>query len=355
MKVLIDIGHPAHVHLFKNFAWEFQEKGHEILFTVREKEHEIYLLKLYGFRYISFGKHFKSKAGKLYGLFHFNFYMLKAAFSFKPDIFLSHGSLYAAQIAFVFKKPHISLEDTGNMEQVRLYLPFTKTVLTSIAFHKDLGKKQIRYNSYHELAYLHTNIFSGDKNISKVLGLKENERFFVIRFVSWNATHDYRQKGLSFNNKRDIIEKLNGIGKVFISSESVLPTEFERYQLKVSPEKIHDVLAAADLFIGEGATMSSESVILGTPAIYINSIEAGTIDEQEHNGLLFHFRNFDGVLDKINEVLTDPLLKENCIKKRIVTLENKINLTSFLTWFVEDYPMSERTMKENPQYQNRFI
>lgn len=38
MKVLVDIGHPAHVHLFKNMIWERERKGHEILITAREKE-----------------------------------------------------------------------------------------------------------------------------------------------------------------------------------------------------------------------------------------------------------------------------------------------------------------------------
>ena len=45
MNILIDIGHPAHVHLFKNFAWDMQNNGHKILFTCREKEFEIDLLK----------------------------------------------------------------------------------------------------------------------------------------------------------------------------------------------------------------------------------------------------------------------------------------------------------------------
>ncbi len=38
MRVLIDIGHPAHVHLFKHFAWETTKKGHDVTFTTREKE-----------------------------------------------------------------------------------------------------------------------------------------------------------------------------------------------------------------------------------------------------------------------------------------------------------------------------
>jgi uncharacterized protein len=60
MNILIDIGHPAHVHLFKNFAKQMIEKGNKVLFTCRDKEFEIKLLESNGFDYISFGKKYKS-------------------------------------------------------------------------------------------------------------------------------------------------------------------------------------------------------------------------------------------------------------------------------------------------------
>jgi len=56
VKILIDIGHPAHVHFFSRFAREMLTKGHEILFTSREKDVTIDLLKYYKFQFISLGK-----------------------------------------------------------------------------------------------------------------------------------------------------------------------------------------------------------------------------------------------------------------------------------------------------------
>ena len=38
MKILIDICHPGHVHFYKNFFWEMQNRGHNIIVTSREKE-----------------------------------------------------------------------------------------------------------------------------------------------------------------------------------------------------------------------------------------------------------------------------------------------------------------------------
>lgn len=354
MRILIDIGHPAHVHLFKHFALQMQEKGHEIFFTVRDKEFEVYLLNVYGFKYKSFGKHFKSKTGKILGLFLFDLQMLRTVLSFKPDIYLSHGSIYAAHIAWLLRKPHIALEDTGNMEQVNLYLPFSSVVLTSNVFHKYLGMKQIQYNGYHELAYLHPTRFKRERNIREIIGVDKIEKIFMVRFVSWKASHDIEQEGLTLENKRAIIAFLKKFGKVLISSEKALDSEFERYKITLPPERIHDVLGEADLFIGEGATMASESAMLGTPAIYINFLDAGTIDDQERHGLLFHFRNFEGVLDKAVELLNDPDSKEKNMRKRDELVKDKIDVTDFLVWFVENYPLSFQIMKENPEYQERF-
>ena len=49
MRILIDIGHPAHVHYFKNFIWQMQKKGHEFMITARDKEVALNLLDKYGF------------------------------------------------------------------------------------------------------------------------------------------------------------------------------------------------------------------------------------------------------------------------------------------------------------------
>ena len=159
MKILFNIGHPAHVHLFKNFAIDFQNRGHSVLFSVRSNEFEIELLKAYNFRYVVLGKKYKSLPAKIFGIFKFDIKLLSAALKYKPDIFFSHGSIYAAHVATILGKPHISMEDSGNMEQIRLYRPFTKAILTPDILKEQLGAKQIRFSGYHELCYLHPKYF----------------------------------------------------------------------------------------------------------------------------------------------------------------------------------------------------
>ena len=51
MRMLVSIGHPAHVHLFKNLIWALEKHGHEIKIAARDKEIVLYLLDCYDFDY----------------------------------------------------------------------------------------------------------------------------------------------------------------------------------------------------------------------------------------------------------------------------------------------------------------
>jgi hypothetical protein len=358
MRVLIDIGHPAHVHLFKHFAWDMQKRGHEVFFTCRDKEFEIYLLEKYGFKYTSFGKKYTSKAGKLWGLLKFDVNAFSAGLKFKPDIFLSHGSIYAAHAAFLMGKPHISLEDTFNFEQINLYKPFTKAILTADYDHPLKSEKVVRYAGNHELAYLHPNRYTPGQDAFEMLGLAEDEPYILLRFVAWHASHDFGRTGISLENKIRAVKEFSKYARVFISAEKDLPPDLEPYKIQIPPEKMHDILAHATLFFGESATMASESAMIGTPAVYVNQLWFGLTEEEKEYGLLFSYRgrleDQGQAIQKGIELLKNPKLKKEMQENRHRFLENKIDVTAFMAWFVENYPDSYQIMKKNPDYQHRF-
>ncbi len=351
MKILIDIGHPAHVHLFKNVAWILQRTGHEILFTCREKEFEIQLLQQYNFAYKSFGKKYNSRIGKLVGLMEFDIKEALTGLKFKPDILLSHGSIYAAHAAFLLSKPHIALEDTGNKEQVRLYMPFTKSVITSNVFPYDYGNKQIRINSHHELAYLHPNYFVPDPLFLNRIGLDKNDRYVILRFVAWNASHDVGQKGLGISEKQDIVKRLARNFRVMISSEGSLPVDMEPYRVSFAPHDIHNALYFADMFIGEGTTMAMEAAILGTPSVYCNTLQYNNVADMEKYGLLFNYSFDNNIGDSIINLSVKKDLKLTLVQARNKMLEEKVDLTRFLVWFIENYPVSKNMVLANENYQ----
>jgi predicted glycosyltransferase len=359
MKILIDIGHPAHVHLFRHFAKEMQKNGHQILFTCRDKEFEIYLLKKFGFKYKSFGRKYKSRTGKLWGLIEFDVKAFLSGLQFRPDILISHGSMYAAHAAFLLGKPHVSLEDTFNFEQIRLYSPFTKIILTADYDHPLKSEKVIRYAGYHELAYLHPKRFTPDKSILKELGLEENEKYVIIRFVSWNASHDYGHSGISFENKLKAVNEFSKYARVFISSEKQLPDKLEKYKIAIAPHRMHDAIAFASLLFGESSTMSEEAAMLGIPSVYLNDKSTYYTKHLENDyELVYNYKESDEdqshAIEKGMELLQQAGLKDQWKEKRDKMLADKIDVTAFMVWFIENYPQSKNIMKENPDYQYNF-
>jgi len=355
MKILIDIGHPAHVHYFRNLARYCIDNGSEVLFTTRDKEVTIQLLQYYQLPFISFGRPFKSRVGKAWGMFWFTLRLLWVSLRFKPEFYLN-ATQYSAIVAWLLRKPHIALEDTFNMEQVRLYMPFTSAVLTGDYPHPALGKKEIHYSGYQELAYLHPKRFTPDHSVIDELGVRKAEKYVIVRFISWSASHDFGSPRPSLEQKVSLIETLEKITKVFISAENKLPETLEKYRLQIPPQKIHNVLAFASLYIGEGATMASECAMLGTPAIYVNPQNVYSIrDQEEKYGLVYSFQNYKGVLEKAKELLINPTLKEEHIVRKERMLAEKIDLTSLLIWFIENYPDSTSKLRNDPKLRNSLL
>jgi hypothetical protein len=81
----------------------------------------------------------------------------------------------------------------------------------------------------------------------------------------------------------------------------------------------------------------------------------GYLIDEERNGMLFHYKTADGVLDKIEEFMVFKDIKETFKKANSKLLEGMINPTSFLCWFIEEYPDSFSEMKKNPDFQLRFM
>ena len=292
MKILVDIGHPGHVHYFRNAIKHWESSGHTILITARDKGVIKKLLHYYNLPFINRGKGKDSKIGKLLYMIKADVQLLSVALNFKADLFLSFSSPYAAQVAFLLREPHIALNDTEHTDKMhsKFTYPFSKSIITPQTYQNKLGVKQVRFNNIVEGLYLHKNYFTPNPDIISILNLGDYKDFILLRFVSWNAHHDYGQSGINIETKRALIGLLSKKYKVLISSEGELDDEFKQYQINIPPERMHDVLYYASLFIGESGTMASESAFLGTPAVYINSLPLMCYLKLEQDfGLLKHF------------------------------------------------------------------
>jgi predicted glycosyltransferase len=357
MKILIDIGHPGHVHYFRNLYKTMSQSGHQFLVIARDREVIKSLLDYYQIQFISRGKGRDSAFGKLAYMIYADGLILKQALRFKPDIFLSFSSPYAAQVSSLMNVPHIALNDTEHTDRThkKFTYPFSQSIITPASYQNDLGHKQIRFNNVIESLYLHPKQYKPDPSIYELLGIARDIEYVIVRFVSWNAFHDVNQHGLLIEQKRQAISLLEKKYRVFISSERNLDTEFSSYQIRIPPERMHDALAFATLFVSESGTMASESAILGTPVVYVNSLPLMCyLKLEQEYGILKHFKSGVGVWEYINSLIDNPNLKLETQDKRDQMVKDFINPTEFLVWFIVNYPESPRIMKENPDFQYTF-
>lgn len=362
MNILMDIGHPGHVHLLRNCYFELVKNNHLVLVTVKDIPIAKQLLKLYKIDYIEIGTKKDSIIQKGLSQLKYNWKIFNLVK--KHNIELGIGSsITLAHISKITPMKSIILDDDDDEVEplfVKYAHPFANVVLSPDVLKGKRKKKEcIFYAGYHELAYLHPNKFKPDIKVLNDLMLDENDKFFIMRFNVFKAHHDIDVIGLTLDQKLELINVLKPFGKVFITTEREIEPELKQYQLKISPEKTHSLMSYATIFLGDSQTMSSEAAVLGVPSIRCNSLagEISYLEEEEHKyGLTYGFKpqDFEKLLNKVNGLLQNKNLKSDWEKKRNSMLKDKIDVSNFLVWFIENYPKSQAVMKKNPEYQDKF-
>ena len=335
-KVMISIDHPAWAHQFRHIIKLLNERGDEVRTLAIEKDGDTKLLDSFGIPYElsarSTGKNIIEK-GFLFLAMCIDHTL--HALRFKPDILIGRASPMMAVAAWISRKPHIIYEDTEVSKfSLRICKRLSTKIITPRTFLTDLGKCQERVDTYKELFYLHPSVFTPDKQKLRDVGFNPDEDYIFVRFVAWNASHDIGKKGLDDQGKIDLVKKLSKYGRVYVSAEGEVPDEIKPNLLKTPYELVHHVLAFAKLVYSEGATMASEAVVLGTHALYVNTIVSGSTREQcERFHLLYNFNEGEDRYEKATaqavELLETPNLVEIGREKQKKLLAEKVDINQY--------------------------
>lgn len=362
MRILIDIGHPAHVHYFRNLANNLKTNGHTVTITVKDLTSARFLLDRYDLEYIVLPKKSDNIILKFFNQIRYDWYVLKICHRNKIDLAIG-VSLTITHLSLFSGIRSIAFDDDDDEVQplfVKWGQPYATELLSpDVLKCKQRRKDVVYYPGYHELAYLHPNHFSPDEKILSEIRLKKGDPFFILRFNAFKAHHDAGVMGLSLEQKKRLVNLLLKKGKILITAERELDKEFETYRINISPEKIHHLLYYSTMFIGDSQTMTSEAAVLGTPSIRCNSFvgRISYLEEEEHKyGLTYGFKpdQFDSMLEKVNELLATPDLKLGWARRREIMLKDKIDVTAFWLWFIENYPKSKMEYLQNPDLVNQF-
>jgi predicted glycosyltransferase len=203
-------------------------------------------------------------------------------------------------------------------------------------------RKTMRYPGYHELAYLHPKYFSPSREVALGCGLSSEGDTFLIRLVSWKASHDLGKRGWSRVLLESIVQRLRTQGKVIISSEGELPSALENLRFEGPAQDIHHLLAYCRAYVGESPTMASEAAILGVPAVYVASASLGYVEDQEQRYGMVRFVKPDSIkdtLDALDDVTSTPAHEFE--RRRRSMLNESIDVPRFVTDILLDFDTSK--------------
>lgn len=366
MNVLIVTGHPAQVHNHRLVREELIKDGHQVFWLTTPKDIATNLLDTYGIPYDVLHKPGKNILSQAWTLVRNVLWEIRYLRRNKIDIVVTRTDPYTAVAAWLCRIPNIMLQDTEHAATSKLQGPFAKygtAYLEPECFSVHVRPDELRWPGNIELFYLHPKRFT-PKPVWDLLGIEPDTRFAIVRFVKWDAFHDTQLVGgFTLEQKRELIARLQRNMRVFISSESELPADLVPYSIQIPIERMHDVQAAAALFVGESATMASESVCLSTPAIYIDEVGRGYTDEEAREGLLWMFRpvayrgalkpgepawisgGVEECIDKAEEIASAGFDREAYEKRHKAWLATKIDCTAFLCYFIEQYPNSVKEVR----------
>lgn len=356
MKILIDINHPAHVHYFKNFIREMEGRGHEFRIVNRDSKIINQLLDAYGIKHVIRNKR-PEKKGSIASIKYLAgivAYLIKESISFRPDLYLGFASSACAITASIFRSPSILIDDTEhNTMNHRIYKPLCSSVLTPFFFEKNLGPNQIRFQAFVEQLYLHSKYFKRDTGVAKRLGLKPNN-YAIVRYIAYDAHHDLKAVALTEDDRKKLVDFASEKSRVIISHEKDSCDSFYNdFKIEFAPEEMHEIEANAKFIVSEGATMASECFVTGVPFAYINPLKVGYINYASKDFPEVAFSGTDlKEIEKAIEGFNDKYFDSNLLRSNLEKMT--INPTDFLIWFVEDFPKSAETMKQNPEYQLKF-
>jgi len=359
MNILFALGHPAHYHLFKNISSRLKINGHNVLFVITPKDILENLLKTNNEKYCILAN--RENQNNLIGKF---FKLLKSTNSLIRIAKQNHADVIVgclSQIAYAGRYLRIPSIFVGEDDfsytwpQGLITYPFITNILapetTNVKF---FSYKKISYCGYQKLSYLHPNLFNPTKAVRP-----DNKKQILIRLVNLSAYHDVSAKGLNNKVLSDFIKKFNEVARIYISSERELPSAFEHYRIKIDVNKMHEFLFNSDLFIGDSQSMAVEASLLGVPNIRINNFagKISVLNELEYKYKLtvsLHPRDAQNLINIAHDILTSENAVSEYEKKKDKMLSEKIDVTAFMVWFIENYPESIKIMKENPNYQFHF-
>lgn len=329
-RFLVSIHSVTQAHFYRHAIEALRENGHQIRVCVRETAMISELLTAFDIEHRVLAHSHSSAPGRIFSAANYEIKLLGEAWRFKPDVITSYGGIGISYIAPLVGAKALAVTETPSRVRKLLTAPSIDATCTPSEFEGSVRGEQFQYDGFQELAYLHPDRFEPKPHRLRRFGVDPDKRNFVVGFDSWRLYGD-DDTGLSPQEKRELISLLSHHGDVHITSEETVPGPFENYEVSTPPDLFHDLLATADLYIGDSETVATEATLLGTPSIRVVSRpEDDSTNLEALTTLSCSSSDGHSTVEELEELLGEPGVQRQWEKRREELLDNPVDVTTYV-------------------------
>ncbi len=289
-----DINHPVQALMLRPVIGALTEVGYRARIFARDKDVTLALLDRSGLSATTLARRRRGRLGSAIELVARESRLLRLALGERPQAIIG-TSVHAGRVGRITGALSVVINDDDAAAVpwfARLAYPLADIIVKPACLAFENHPRQVTYKGNQQLFYLHPSRFTPDPKVRAELGVEPDRRFGVIRLSALDAHHDLGVRGLGRTHLKEIAAIVPQNMVVFASQEKEqdLPAAFK--PIRLPPERLHHVLAAAEFFIGDGQTMTAEAAVLGTPAFRLNDFvgRISYLEELESYRLAFGFR-----------------------------------------------------------------
>jgi uncharacterized protein len=297
-RILFEVAHPAHVHMFRHMATELADGGAEVRWSSRDKDSTLELLERFGIDHVVASRPApdRTRAADAAELVRRARTIREVLRSWRPHVLLTRNP--SGVLAGLGTRTW-TVFDTDDGRAVGahhlLAAPFADVVTSSVLDPASHGPRHRRYPGLKSHAYLHASRYRPDPEWRARLELGPHDgRLSVLRLSRHDASHDRRTDALSDRAKQQVLDLLRAHGAVVLSVEGeptrlVLRDGSERL---VPADAFHDLLAQADVCVTDGQSVAAEAAVLGVPAFRLSGFSRRVwyLELLEDAGLVRNFQ-----------------------------------------------------------------
>jgi len=290
MKIWFDADNGPHVLIMKPLARALQAHGHEVLFTARDRTSTCQLLDHYGFRYKTVGGEFgKGKLDKIRGTLGRAVSLAMAARGWGANVSFGHGSRALPIASRLLRVPSVTMYDYEWVNPTLFTWGCREILLPDVIDGARCDEAGIRRDAVHGYPGFKEELYLADQpldpdHVREDLKLDPDRVSVLLCPPATNAHYHNPEAEIILEAILTAMSGREDLQLVYLARSQDQLDFLKPHDVRhvIVPRKVYDgpsLIAAMDLMISGGGTMTREAAILGLPSYSFFRGRSGRVDE----------------------------------------------------------------------------